>query len=88
MAKGKRLSDTAALVAGPASGSVEHSISTRKIDNGYIVRTSSYNNETGECRSSETFSPRAPNIDPPRVRGNGNDASSSLSKAIQSLKGD
>lgn len=59
---GKRLSDTAAL-AGPAyslSGSQERTIAVRKIDNGYIVRESSYND--GNYSSCEHYSKTAPNL--------------------------
>jgi len=62
-----RLNDTAALVALPSDGATEHTVSVKKIDNGYLTRTSSYNYETGECRSNEQFSTEKPRINPPGV---------------------
>ena len=61
-----RLNDTAALAA-RKNGAEEHSISCREIDNGFIVRKSACNPETGEYRSSERFYSRAPTIMEPRV---------------------
>jgi len=49
-----RLNDTAAL-AGKSSSCCDVDVSTRKIDNGYIQRTSEYNPKTGSYRSSEKF---------------------------------
>ncbi len=49
-----RLNDTAALTS-RASGCCDMDVSTRKIDNGYIQRTSEYNPKTGAYRSSEKF---------------------------------
>ena len=67
MAK-RRLNDTEGLR--PSSGMADggdHSVSVRKIDNGYVVRQSSYNNKTGQCSSSETFSEREPRVSAPKV---------------------
>jgi hypothetical protein len=65
----KRLNDTEALVAkGFAPGS-DHSVSVRPIDGGFITRTSSYDPETGHCKSSEVFSKNPPRITPPRMDG-------------------
>lgn len=63
------LNNTAALVSRGPDGGEEHSISVRKIENGFLTRQSSYNPGTGECHSSETFSKSRPEIRPPRVRG-------------------
>lgn len=70
MARGKsRISDTAAIVGAPYRSEQEHSISVRKIENGFITRTSSCNPHTGEYRSSEQFTKSAPNITPPKMDG-------------------
>lgn len=53
-----RLNDTEALADAPFEGELSRTVSTRKIDNGYLTRTSEYNSQTGECRSSERFSRR------------------------------
>lgn len=66
MAK-RRLNDTAAIAATPPSGNQEHSISVRKIDNGFIARSSTCNSATGEYKSSEQYFPSAPKIIPARV---------------------
>jgi hypothetical protein len=63
----RRLNDTAAIAATPPSGNQEHSISVRKIDNGFIARSSTFNSGTGECKSSEQFFSSAPKIIPARV---------------------
>ena len=65
---GKRLNDTAAI-SGPGSGgsNVNHTVRSRKIDNGYVVETTMYNVKTGQFRSSETFSQEPPRIEPPKV---------------------
>jgi hypothetical protein len=70
MAK-KRLNDTEALQpsSGMSMGS-DHSVSVRKIDNGFVVRQSVYNNRTGECSSTETFSEREPKVTAPKVGRN------------------
>lgn len=56
-----RLNDTAAL-AMKSSACCDVDVSTRKIDNGYIQRTSEYNPKTGSYRSSEKFV-KSPNGD-------------------------
>ena len=65
----RRLNDTASLATRPFEAGESHSISTRKIDNGYLTCTSTYNPRTGECRSAETFSRNPPRIIAPRVDG-------------------
>lgn len=62
-----RLNDTRALTAQPPGGNQEHSVSVRKIDDGFIVRTSTCNPETGEYKSREQYHERAPRIIAPRV---------------------
>lgn len=64
-----RLNDTQGLTARPFAGGEEHSVSSRRIDNGYLVRTSTCNPETGEYKSSERFMASQPNITAPRVDG-------------------
>jgi hypothetical protein len=65
----KRLNDTEALVARPFEGGEEHSISSRKISNGYITRTSSYNPHTCEYTSAEMFTKNPPKLQAPRMDG-------------------
>ena len=80
------MSDTAALVARPPGGGEDHSVSVRKIDNGYLVRTSTCDERTGMYRSSEQFYERAPKILPPRVaRGAAPDAGNALADARKYL---
>lgn len=74
MAK-RRLNDTAAIAATPPSGNQEHSISVRKIDNGFIARSSTCNNATGEYKSSEQFFSSAPRIIPAKVARTGESSS-------------
>jgi hypothetical protein len=52
---GKRLNDTAGLVGGDRRNEGRVSISTRKIDNGWIVERSASNPNTGEWRCSEEY---------------------------------
>lgn len=63
----KRLNDTAAIAASPPSGNQEHSISVRKIDNGFVARSSTCNSATGEYKSSEQYFENAPKIVPAQV---------------------
>ena len=65
----RRLNDTEALVERPFQAGEEHTISTRKIANGYLVRQSSYNPNTGECHSAETFTKNPPKIKAPSLDG-------------------
>lgn len=74
-------------VAGPMREGEDHSVSVRKIDNGYVIRTSSCGND-GNYQSSEVFSKEMPEIRPPAVinrQTNGN-GGSSLSSAVKALK--
>lgn len=66
---GKRLNDTEALRSRPFDAGEDHSVSVRKIDNGYMVRHSSCNPNTGEYKSSEVFSAKPPRIIPARMDG-------------------
>ena len=52
---GKRLNDTSALVQ--ARPNCDTTTSVRAIDNGFITRTSTYNQKTGEYKESEMYSP-------------------------------
>ncbi len=84
----KRLNDTEALVVRPFAGGEEHSISSRKIENGYLTRTSSYNPGTGECKSAEIFTKNPPKLTAPRMDGRqGRDATgdSSLADTVKYL---
>ncbi len=52
-----RMSDTKALIEKPLAMGMERTISSRKIDNGFVIRTNEYNMKTGDCKSSEMYSP-------------------------------
>lgn len=65
----KRLNDTAAIVAEPLGSEQSMSVSVRKIDNGYVTRTSHCDPRTGAYNSAETFSKNPPRIIPARVDG-------------------
>ncbi len=56
----KEQAGNAVSVPVPSSG--ESSITVRKIENGYVVRESTYNEKTGNFTAKETFS-----VDPPKV---------------------
>lgn len=87
MAK-QRLNDTAAIAASPPSGNQEHSISVRKIDNGFIARSSTCNSATGEYKSSEQFFASAPRIIPARVaRTMSDDSGGGLADTMAYLDG-
>lgn len=87
----KRLNDTRALagpLAGPDCAEASHSISSEKIDNGWLVRSSSCNPETGEYKSSVRFCESQPRLMPGRVAGQGagQKARSSLGDTVKYLK--
>lgn len=85
---GKRLNDTASI-SGPAKGgaNVNHTVSCRKISNGYVVSTSSYNDGTGEYRSSEQFMSSPPRIIPGKViQGGSPDGASTMSDCARYLR--
>lgn len=82
-----RLNDTRALVDRPPRGGEEYHVSTRKIDNGYLVRESICT-DTGEYKSSEKFMSDPPRIIPGRVKGQRNGStdaagSNGLGDAVQ-----
>lgn len=56
-----RLNDTAALTSAPSRGGESHHISTRKIDNGFLVERSTCT-DTGEYKSSTEFHREAPRV--------------------------
>jgi len=82
----KRLNDTRALTEQPSRYGEDHTVSTRKIDNGYLVRESSCDPRTGEYRSSEQFYKEPPRIIPARVaRGQNPDQGSGLADTMKYL---
>ena len=82
----RRLNDTAALVREPG-GNLEHSVSVRRIDNGFLVCRTTHNEGTGTFTRSEEFSKNAPRVGMPQVK---KDAAGygegSLSAAVESLR--
>lgn len=83
-----RLNDTAAIAEAPARSGQEHSVSTRKIDNGYVVRQSTYSESTGEYKSSESFMKEPPRITAPGVKKGRADGPSDLATAMRYLNND
>lgn len=82
----KRMNDTKAVKAMPAMGGSlgngdSLSVDVRKIDNGYITRSSSYKND--EYHSRESYSPDKPDFS---VQSDTQQESSTLRKAIDSMK--
>jgi hypothetical protein len=71
------------LVSG---GEDSHSISSRKIDNGYIVSSHSYNSRTGECKSSERFVEGEPRLVPGKEFGITSSVKNPLRGAVDYLK--
>lgn len=63
----RRLNDTSAIATRSSGVGADHSISTRKIDNGYVVSESSFNPATGEFKRSESFQAEAPKVIPGKV---------------------
>lgn len=63
----RRLNDTDGLTSRPFQAGQEHTVRTEKIDNGYLVKRSTYNPETGSYTCSTEFSKSVPNISPPKV---------------------
>lgn len=58
-----RLNSSPAVLAGrPMEANETRSVSTRKIDGGYIVRTSYCNESTGEYRCHEEFTTKPPKV--------------------------
>ena len=84
----KRLNDTAAIASAPPRGGESHHISTREIENGWLVESSVCNERTGEYRSSTKFVETAPRIIPGRAArvGASPDSSTSLRQTMDYLK--
>lgn len=86
----KRLNDTVALLGVPTRSEQgeHHSVSTEKIDNGYLVRQSRCDPKTGEYSSTTHFCETPPKIIPARVsrRGAAADSKSSLRDAMDYMK--
>ena len=82
----KRLNDTAALVREPG-GNLEHSVSVRRIDNGFLVCRTTHNEGTGTYTRSEEFSKNAPRVGMPQVKKDAAGYSEgSLSAAVEMLR--
>lgn len=64
----RRLNDTAPIASRPFEAGIEHTVRTEKIDNGYLIKRSSYNGETGAYKCSTEFSKSVPNISPPKIQ--------------------
>jgi hypothetical protein len=64
-----RLNDTSAIIERGLSAGESHSISTRKIDNGYVTSVSTCNPTTGSYDHAEVFTANPPNISPPKLDG-------------------
>jgi len=58
----KRLNDTAGLVAVPLDGASEHTVSVRKMGDGYLIRTSRFNSDTGAYTCDEEYTKAAPRL--------------------------
>jgi hypothetical protein len=81
-----RLNDTVSLVRKGLEAENQHSICTHKIENGWIIEISSYNQETGEYQHRSTFSEKQPNIIPGRVAySTGDVGNGGLSGAVRYL---
>lgn len=63
----RRLNDTESLTSRPFQAGEDHSISVRRVENGYLTRTSSYNPGTGDCKSAEVFTKNPPRLIPPKM---------------------
>jgi hypothetical protein len=64
-----RLNDTQALTERPFAAGESHSISTRKIDNGYLTSVTTCNPNTKEYKTAEVFTKNPPKIMAPRMDG-------------------
>ena len=77
-----RLNSTTPLAGRPLEANESRSVSTRKIDGGYIVRTSYCNEATGEYRSREEFTKTPPKVGSLRsAESRGEDKTGSLGLA-------
>jgi hypothetical protein len=83
-----RLNDTRALTDRPPRSGESYHISTRKIDNGFLVEESICT-DTGEYKSSTRYMATPPTVVPGRVKGSRNGAgpdaagSNGLGDAVQ-----
>lgn len=87
----RRLSNTAAITERPYEAGEDHSVSVRKIENGYLTRTATCNPNTGSYRSSEVFTKTPPRITPPSMdAGQGEEmvGSQTLGDTMRYLKED
>ena len=73
-----RLNDTEALVARPFEPGDSHSITTRKVDNGFVTCVTTYDARTQQCKTAETFSKNPPRIVAPRVDGRSSERSGAV----------
>lgn len=81
-----RLNDTNAIADSPSSRDENYSVSKRRVDNGFIVCESSYDEHTGQRKYSEKFYRESPKIVPPRVsRGNSPDSAGGLADTMKYL---
>lgn len=64
-----RLNDTAAIARAPMRNGGTRTVSVEKIDNGYLTRTSEYNDKVGSYKSSTTYSKDAPSAEGGAARG-------------------
>jgi hypothetical protein len=90
MRKGSNAVPPAPAFSGHTGGGpVEHTLSSRPISNGHIVRTSIYDHATGESSSREEFHANPPRIAPAAVMAPAKRAAgtSRLAAAVKHLKG-
>ena len=86
MAK-QRLNDTRAVVdMSTNGGGASHSISSEKIENGWLIRQSSSDPRTGEYRCSTSFSANQPRLIPGRAVRNGMGGNGGLKDTMDYLK--
>lgn len=64
-----KLNNTAAIATRPLAAGESKTVSTRQIDNGFIVCETVCNSKTGEYRSTERFEAKAPRIAEPGESG-------------------
>lgn len=82
------LNSTEAISGKGYQAGEHHSISTRKIENGYVVDITSCNPGTGEYKCSEIFTKEPPNIKPPDFTGRrGKGINNALSDTKTYLRG-
>ena len=76
-----RLNDTSALVSQPMRNGGTVTKSVRKIDNGYITKTSEYNDKTGQYKCASEYSK-----DVPSANGGGRARSGVGSEGLSDVK--